>query len=300
MDSPNSDAVPPDASSAHRFEVALFKPDGGASHAGALLTLGIAVTSAAVLGALASLIGQGFHLVFFFAIAVGLGVGACVSFALKQGKVRDPSIGIMAGAAAGVVAMSTMHYCDYRHFLSKLEDEARGSGDTFAQRSGFAGYMRAQAEAGITITRSNRNEKGFNLGFGGTIFYWLVEVGIVLGLVVFMGHTGASKPFCVPCDQWKQERVLKVLHTSPQMAANAVEKGRAVGLVEKETLSSGSGEKCLLKGYVCPHCGADGEVEIALVHEKFTEKGEKQAQELTKVTYPGAVLAAIAAVGAEG
>jgi hypothetical protein len=301
MESPippdDNDVSPP----SQTFKVRPFTPDGGSSHSGAVITLALSVVAAALCGYLASLLGQETYVVVIFPGMIGLGVGAAVWYGLRQGKVRDPSIGALAGLIGGIVAMVTMHYFDYEHFLDVLDKEKPGSGRVFQERTGFVGFMNMQAKAGVTLvsTRAANKDRGINLGYGGTILYWLAEVGIVLGIVVVMGRQGASNPFCVACEQWKKEILLRTLHVSPQRAKSAIMRGDVLALFERALLSEGAGETCKLKAYVCPRCADQGDVEIALVHECKNEKGETQRTELIKTTYPGTVIRALNEAGQE-
>ncbi len=102
---PQNAALPP----APHFDATPFQPDGGAPFAGIMLTISVAIVSAALLGFIGSMIGQWFYLILIFPLGIGAGVGAAVAFALKQGKVRNPAVGVLAGFLGGVIAMLTMH-----------------------------------------------------------------------------------------------------------------------------------------------------------------------------------------------
>ncbi|MGH7171630.1 MAG: hypothetical protein ACRELG_15245, partial [Gemmataceae bacterium] len=79
-----------------------------------------------------------------------------------------------------------------------------------------------------------------------------------------------------------------------ELAVQAVQDGDVVALLS--CVGPVEDQGLLLKTAVCPHCGADGEVDISL--ERITEnsKGHKQTALVTRATYPGEVLRSLAHV----
>ena len=227
MDTPSNDPL-----QAPHFEVTPFRADGGTPMLGVLLTVTLGVIAAGVLGVAASFIGRWFYLILIFPLAVGGGTGLAVALGLTYGKVRSPSVALLAGLLGGIFGMFTMHYCNYRQFLNTVEQEVPGGIAELEKAGfGFTAFMDARATAGVSI---GRGKKGLNIGYVGSIIYWLAEVGIVLWVVGAIAHSSASEPFCTRCNEWKVAQILYgSLPVSPQAGASAVAEGDAARFIQR-------------------------------------------------------------------
>jgi hypothetical protein len=93
-----------------RFDTEPFRPEGGIPPLGLVLTMGGSLLSALLIGSVVGYVAQWLYLVLLFPAAMGLGVGAATSFAVKRGKVRNPLIAGLAGGIGGALVMLSMHY----------------------------------------------------------------------------------------------------------------------------------------------------------------------------------------------
>ena len=275
-----------------RFQTQPCVPDGNFPPLGLALTLGGGLAAAVFVGFLASVIGQWFYLVVLFPILIGLALGGVGMAFIKVGKLRNPLLAGVAAGLSGVMAMGTMHYVNYQRALDEIAKELSALSVDRAeveQSLGFAKYIDASAKEGVTINRAAHNDKGMNLGYIGSYLYWLAEMIVVAAVAWAMMRKTAAAPFCVGCNTWKNERPLAMLTVPAEdMAVRAVDDGEVVSLlacagpIETEGL--------LLKAAVCPHCGAEGEVDVALDRLTKNSKGQQQTTTVTRATYPGEVL----------
>lgn len=270
-----------------RFETAAYRSDGGCPVSGALLLLGLALGGGLALGFAASFIRQWFYLVLLFPICIGVGLGAVSIFGINLGKVRNTFLAGLAGLVGACVAMPSMHYFDYQRLLKKVDEQIPGAQAVVMERFGFWDYMDAQARQGVTLGRARgANRKGgLNLGYYGSIAYWTAELFIVAGLAYFMARGSAADPFCTQCNCWKDERTLGRLPLSADAAVALVQAGE-IGALAAHLPAAETGQ-VQVKMALCPRCGPEAPVDVALEHIATNAKGEEQTRELTRVTYPG-------------
>ena len=288
----NPEPVPeetPPPPPAPRFEVQPYVPDGNFPPLGLALTLGGGLAAAVLVGFLASVIGQWFYLVILFPCLIGLALGGVGMAFIKAGKLRNPLFAGIAAALSGIMAMGTMHYVNYQRFVDTMAKALDVAPAEVEEHFSFAKYIDSMATEGVTLSRAAHNDKGMNLGYVGSYIYWLVEMAVVAGIAWAMMRTTASAPFCVGCNSWKNERrVAMITVPAEDLAVRAVQEGEAVSLLScAEPIKA---EGLLLKTAVCPHCGADGEVDISLERLTKNSKGQQQKTTVTCTTYPGEVL----------
>lgn len=289
-------ALPPPT----RFEVQPYAPDGNFPPMGLGLTLGGGLAAAIFVGFVASFIGQWFYLVLLFPVFIGLALGGIGTAFIKAGKLRNPLLAGIAAGLSGVMAMATMHYVDYQRFLDEMAkgitiEVGKGAEAITIDRSelakhiSFANYIDMMATQGVTISRAAHNDKGMNLGYIGSYIYWLVEMAVVAGMAWAIMRKTASAPFCVECNSWKNEHPL-VMVTVPteSMAVQAIQEGDVLKLLS--CAGPIQTEGLLLKTAICPHCRAEGEVDISLDRLTKNSKGQQQTTTVARTTYPGEVL----------
>lgn len=284
---PAPEAAPPPPP---RFEALPYAPDGTSPPLGLALTLGGGLAAAVLVGYVVSFIAQWFYLVVLFPFFIGAMLGGVGMFFIKVGKLRNPLLAGIAAGLSGVMAMGTMHFADYQRFLDNVHQKIaivdRGE---LEKRISFARYIDFMATEGVTISRTGHNDKGMNLGYVGSYIYWLVEMAIVAGVAWAMMRKAAAAPFCVDCNSWKNERPLAMVTVPTEdMAVRAIQEGDVVSLMQCAGPVQPVG--LLLKTAVCPHCGAEGEVDVALERVTKNSKGQQQTNMLTRATYPGEVL----------
>jgi DNA-directed RNA polymerase subunit RPC12/RpoP len=303
-----------------QFEVRPYEPVSGYSAGGVAIMAGCVLLAAPLLGWLASVIGQFFYLVFIFPVLIGMALGGVGVGGARLGKVHSPLAGGLVGLLGGVVAMLCVHYFDYLRFVQELQADplklaifdigerlkeqaanppvrpAKAPFDPQAalerlDRFTWWDYMDRQASSGVTIGR--RRGHGFNIGYVGSFIYWLVEIGVVAGVVFAMTRKAAAAPFCVACNAWKQERRLGDVRMEPHGATAALKYGELARLAASARWNSAPLD---LFAYVCPGCGTEGEVEVKLRQTTTNEKKQKTTTDLAFVTYPGAALPVLVAV----
>lgn len=280
-----------------RFEVQPYTADGNFPPLGLALTLGGGLAAAVLVGFLASFIGQWFYLVVLFPFLIGLVLGGVGMAFIKAGKLRNPRLAGIAAVLSGVMAMGTMHYFNYQRTLDAVNKLLPVDRGVLEDRISFAKYIDIRAKEGVTISRAAHNDKGMNLGYVGSYIYWLVELIVVVGVAWAMMHKTAAAPFCVDCNTWKNERRLAEMTVDDEdMAVRAVQEGEVIRLLQCGQPIQAKG--LVIKAAACPHCGADGEIDITLDRLTKNAKGEWSATTLTRTTYPGELLQFLSGGGA--
>ena len=316
------------AAPALTFDVEPYRADGGFHWSGVSLVIGVLGIAGPVLGFVAHLIGQWFWLILIFPIFLGFALGGIGTLALRWGKVRSPWVGGIAGFLGGCGAMLMMHYCDYLDFRAEQEkapEEARrfakfmsemraknpnfpipqlGPGhDNAKERNNleellkdlavtdFPGFMHRTAERGVQIKGSHdfgKNDKGMNLGYYGSIIYWLVEVLLVAGVAFAVMRKAAAAPFCRTCDQWKAKKPLGSLQPPAEVAIQALREGDIGRFVQAQPALGG--DEVTVTAAVCPICAQSGTVDLEVQHVTKDSRGHKTAKTVAYTTYPGEAL----------
>jgi hypothetical protein len=187
------------------------------------------------------------------------------------------------------MAMGSMHYFTYQRALDAAAKTMPVGRAELEKQINFIKYIDLSAEEGVTISRAAHKDKGMNLGYVGSYIYWLAEMIGVAAVAWVLMRKAAAAPFCVGCNTWKHDRPLAMVTVPAEnMAVQAVKDGDVVQLLQ--CAGPVATEGLLLKTAVCPRCGADGEVDVALDRLTKNSKGQKQTTTVTRVTYPGEVL----------
>jgi hypothetical protein len=254
-----------------------YTPDGGVSLIG-LPILAIALGMGAVaLGWLASFIGQAFYLIVLFPIGIGLGLIFVGSLASTPAKLRSIPVAAVFGLLAGLLAMVSMHFFDYRRAMD-------GAPPGFEMS--FLQYLDFEANQGVVIGRAN---SGFNIGYVGTWIYWGVETLIVAGFSL-LGMAGvAAAPFCRGCETWKKEHNLGALGGAPEPVLEAFRAGDFDSLHQHKA-SAISQDDLVFTAHICPNCRQRAPIDVKLQHKVSNDKGEESLVELAHLTYPGSAL----------
>jgi hypothetical protein len=263
-----------------------FRPEGGYSLPGLVLTFGLPVLTGIALGFAVSFVRQKFYLMLIFPLLIGLGVGVAGILAVKKGKVRNPFLAGLAGFLGGCVAMVGMHYFDYQRCLDQFEEKFPGFRAQAAQHFSFPKFVDLRAQNGVQLDRGRGgNRGGLNLGYYGSYVYWAVEILIVAGLAGFMMRASASEPFCPSCRTWKKTRPLGRLNIPRDLARQVIAAGEVVRLAGHD-LAPGAGP-LMMEVAVCPNCGPGEPVDVTFKEVTRNAKGQEKSVTLTHVTYPG-------------
>jgi hypothetical protein len=281
-----------------------------------MMLVGALLVAGGVLGFVVHLVSQAFYLIILFPALIGLALGAIGSRMVKQGRVRSPLLGGVAGFLGGVLAMLMVHYFDYQQFRKTLAHELarmtpqqreerfgdinpadRQNVDAIMRargREGMWGFMDYQAEQGVELKKASSGGKGLNLGYTGSYIYWAIEVLIVAGISFGMIRGAASEPYCAGCDQWKKPQVLGFLETDPATASAAVRSGDLQRFRDARPSAGGGPTRVTVASCETGQgrCGVDVKLESIGVDKK----GNQQTKKLAHVTYPPEALPHLAAV----
>ncbi|HEV3118700.1 MAG TPA: hypothetical protein VGY58_16745 [Gemmataceae bacterium] len=295
MDQNQADFVPSPAasSSVPRFDTAPYQPDGACPLSGMLVAAAASLLAAVVCAWLVSFVSQWIYLIFFFPLALGLGIGLGGNFGVHRGKVRNGLCAGLIGFAAGCLGMVAVHYFDYQRDLRELEKEHPGMAQLWQGMGvNFFTYIDSTAEDGVRIGKvGHGNDKGMNLGYVGSYIYWALEV-LGVGIIGFaMMRHSARAPFCSACNTWKAERKLGQVVMPAREVEQAIVSGEIVRLADAD-FGDVKGQ-LVIKAAVCPNCGSEAPVDVRLEQITVNAKGEQKAAELAHVTYPGQALAVL-------
>jgi hypothetical protein len=283
---------PAPASTAPRFDTEPYVVTGPTPVFGTLLLFTLLPLAGLLVGMLTSVIEQWIYLIILFPIGMGLIVGVVGNRLVKLGKARSAVVIWPAVAVAGIVTMLGLHYGGYLLWLNAFENANQNRGlliGQFANPEMFVTYMDLQATAGVTIGHvGHPGDRGINLGYYGSIIYWIVEAGFATGMIFALISAAATAPLCEHCQSWKKERKLARLPGQADMATGSLVDGHLLSLIGAGS-RDGTGD-LVVYAYVCPVCGPDATVEAALVHLTTNAKGTTHTKRLCCVRYPGQVL----------
>lgn len=302
------------------YPVHPYKPDGGFEAAGLLALFGALALVGAILGIVASIVSQWFYLILIFPIGIGLGVGFVGQIVCERFKVRSPLLGIVAGLFAGAAAMGALHYADYYKFqgvmagvdpelkkfydlsvdqqteeLAGVDAETRESVEALRDQLGvqsFPDYLRWRATIGVSIKKAGRSGKGMELGYEGTLVYWLVEMLIVAGIAVAVLRQTCAEPFCRQCSNWKTTTPAGFLMTDAKTAAAALRGGKMPDIVACKPAMEAPPNHLLVSIASCPSCKGLMPIDVKLQEQTVNKKNEAKTKIKAYVTYPGAALSA--------
>jgi len=187
------------------------------------------VVTGGVVGGIASFIGNFFYLIILFPLGMGLSGGGAIHLAVKQGKVRNPTIAALFGALTGISIYGAMHGFDYWNFQRVVagelqreysedlqtalaeseegvteEDLLKLAIDTIlieqTGQAGFMGYLQFTAQQGMEMSRSSSG--GIPVSGMGMWIYRALELSVIGGVSIAAGFRAAKEPFCESSDRW--------------------------------------------------------------------------------------------------
>ncbi|MEZ6057949.1 MAG: hypothetical protein R3C01_14720 [Planctomycetaceae bacterium] len=273
----------PTARQAVAFDVTPFKADGGFRMGDAMQMIGALGIVGILLGIITHYVSKLFYFILLFPLGIGVLVGLWGNWCITRFKIRSPLIGGVSGLVAGCLAMTAMHYWDYREFESNFTDnpqlaavremvqQAAQADPVLKENSpefrefanqfdpeilqallvdSFPSYVDMAAKRGVEINSNRGGGKGSNLGYTGTYIYWGVEMLIVAGIAFAMMSSTAGQPFCVDCNLWKTPEVYGPIK-DPAHVTEMIQAGR-IEPVESGDLSVAPGAFVTLS--VCGEC----------------------------------------------
>jgi hypothetical protein len=262
----------------------------------------IVAATAVALGYFVSFIGQWFYLILIFPLAIGIGVGCAGLQGIVLGGIPNHRFAGAVGLLGGALAMGAQHYCDYQRFLvSVAQEEPALHAQLAAGGFSFFQFMEARAREGVTLAHLGAGKKsGMNLGYVGSLVYWLIEMVIIGGIAHAIMTVAAKKPYCDACGRWKNQRLLANLFVSPQQGKELIDNGE---LVELRALAlaavprdfaghlAGAQGPLHLHVYCCPHCDQAAPVVVVLQQVTINDQGQLiSLGQLARCTYPGTAL----------
>jgi len=273
-----------------RFDAEPFRPDGVVPLGGlALLLVGVALT-AVTLGFVLSFVGQWLYLPIIFAMVAGTLLGGAGRALGSAGRIRNSVVAGTVAALGALGMMYSMHYFDYHREIGNPAWQGRPPDNVFQ-------YIDLEAQAGIVLRKLEPPgafpgvNPGFNLGYVGSYVYFGLETFLAAGIALAIARTGASAPFCRACGAWKKVRTLAGLpFVTLQTAVAAVREGAVLDLLDAGA-PLGRGDKLFLVVFVCPRCGGDGTVVVAVKQITVHPNGGKSHKIVGHSLYPGEVLA---------
>jgi len=181
----------------------------------------------ALIGLSVSLISNIFYLVFLFPIMIGFAGAYFLKDAVKRCRIRSNTVALALSILMGLVIYSTLHVANYFTFqeqaLSELALKFNNNDSTVSLtdeetimlaratidyalteetgRTGFLGYMLLEAKVGVTIGKVARSSS-INLGPIFTWVYWLVELGLIVGIMYTLTKITESDALCENCQGW--------------------------------------------------------------------------------------------------
>ncbi|MBY0460253.1 MAG: hypothetical protein K2V38_23300, partial [Gemmataceae bacterium] len=141
-----------------------FKPTFGGPASRVVVPLVAGVFTAAVLGFGAGFLRQYLWLVLVFPALLGMAIGYIVGSNAHAATCRRPDAVAFAGATAGLVGVVVMHYTGCVQAAANAPQ---------LRPLGFFGYLDLRCEAGVEVA-------GLNLGYVGSVVYFLVEALVVV------------------------------------------------------------------------------------------------------------------------
>jgi hypothetical protein len=316
---PSSAALP-------RFSVRPYTPDGGFTMGGVLMLAAAMVLAGAAMGFVAYYVSKLIYLILVFPVFIGFGMGAVGVAMVKAGRIRNALVGGATGFIGGALAMSMLHYFDYREFrtsqsqqhadvfkiaqLPRAEREKLLNDDqtvTAQERQKASLYLDAMnslpgymnwyaAEVGVRIKSthaSSKNDQGTNLGYIGSYIYWSIEILIVAGITFGMVRATTREPYCPRCDQWKLSKVLGLLQTDGKTAKAAVLSGDLSAIAAAHPVA-GAGPGINVSASACPGCSGQTDVDVKVEQITKDKQNKIHKTTLAQVTYPAEALPLLA------
>ncbi|MCI0610858.1 MAG: hypothetical protein L0Z71_17585 [Anaerolineae bacterium] len=181
----------------------------------------MAVLAGLVIGIVTSLFSNLIYIVFVFPLVIGFAGGTVITGAVKMAKIRKINQVIFMSLLVAISIYGTYHYGGYVSLQVQTSLEMFPGLSTATEDknlkvtkavvdyaieqetgySGFVGYMFLRAKEGVSIGRFYHSNR-LNLGPILTWFYWILEFGTVLGVMIIMGKKQTSMPFCESCGNW--------------------------------------------------------------------------------------------------
>jgi len=301
-----------------RFDATPYVPDGGFSVLGlVMLFVGLGIAGL-VMGVITFYVSKLIYFILIFPMLIRFAVGGIGAFLVKRGKVRSPWVAGAAGLLAGILAMMTVHFLQYREFMEEREAMIQkdplfknagkggrkllllGAGADIKRRmdvESFPDYIDCAAHEGVTIQHGAGRQGGMNLGYYGTYIYWIVETLIVACIVFGMTRKPAQEPFCTLTNDWKIARCgdnfqvpIEVGSATAAAALKEGDLGKLAEIKAQGANSTGQTEPVRLYVLASPNHFEQCMLEAKLVKFVVGKQGKQEEKVLAVATYPASAL----------
>ncbi|HEX6290768.1 MAG TPA: hypothetical protein VFZ66_16385 [Herpetosiphonaceae bacterium] len=273
-----------------------YRPSNRVPPRGIFFLLLAIVCGGFICGLIAFTVAQLFWLILLFPIGLGLMVGGILSKLIATQNIRSPLASAVSALLMGLVLYATFHLLAYQSFrweVAQIFVEREGPMDSALQEemidlvlteetgfSGFFGYLKLQAQEGISIGRVGSTNP-ITLNEPLTWLYWLLEAGLIVGFATGTAVSSAKKPFCELCQSWyrSSEHLGSVAMSN---AAQFMELVRAGNMQPAGALLVGSGTPTpSLEVYIqrCLHDSEHNSV-LAVREMSLNRKGQTQFKEV--------------------
>jgi|GEM_PF-2604065 len=185
----------------------------------------VAVILGAILLAVSIYFG---HLIFFSAL-IAAGIGQFIMVKLIQfTKMHYSGLGLIIGLLMGITIYGTYRVGEYLYVTNQWVDEiaeletafTRSEISTFIQDDleaetgsrGFVGFVLYEAQEGTTTTSIRRGERQRDTTQ--TVFFWLIDSGIIIISLGFFGFKNSQWPFCKDTYAWLETDSIGIIDTS--------------------------------------------------------------------------------------
>lgn len=146
-----------------------------------------ALVVGAMLGVLSFFVARYIWLLFLFPVIIGFLGAGLYSQLIRKYRIRSTWLVVLIGLLMSLLIYFTRHYLDYLETIRLVNAE----GLSFWQ------YMRLNALVGFSFGRSDTELSGIFVWL-----YWLFEVAMTGGIIVFMASDVTRQPFCEKCKDW--------------------------------------------------------------------------------------------------
>ena len=177
----------------------------------------LSVLGGMMVGVAVGAIGTFIYLVIVFPIIIGFLGGYIITENAKYTKARNASLIIITSVLTSFILFGTIFFTRYvglqvitaKEVFGGYSDENLKSAKVLVEYSlekdtgypGFVGYILFKANRGVSIGRISRTD-ALNLGSIFTWLYWLVELGVIVFITIFMSRDISKKRFCEFCNSW--------------------------------------------------------------------------------------------------
>jgi hypothetical protein len=259
------------------FPVKPFEAVKGGHRFLTVVPLGAGLFAAIVLSVVCAILQGYLWLIVVFPLLHGAALGLAIGLAARLMRFRRHGSLVVIGFICAVLSVFGVHFLEYLAFIG---------GGPGAPQITFWQYMDLQATLGVQLSKAGGGGGGgANLGYTGSIIYWVVEAFLTALGAIGVPIAMVSSPFCENCNVWKRKRTHGPFKVEPTVAVQAV----ANGVPGEMIVPSEGDRKSTLTIYSCPYCAGDAPIDVKF--DGSITEGKKTWCCNVFVSYPGEALA---------